>query len=120
MKRLTLALMLVLGLAPFAWAEPTPTNSTLSWDYTSASDTAGFYIYAAPQAESPRVYDDTRRFQIADPAARTAIVLDVAGPTSGGWCFQMTAYDMAGQESSFSEEACGFFGFSPPGNLTVQ
>jgi len=120
MKYLIPILAVTLSAAVPAWAEPTPTNSTLSWDHTSAPDSAGFYIYAAPQAESPRIYSDARRFQIADPAARSAVVLDVAGPTSGGWCFQMTAYNTADQESSFSNEACGFFGFSPPTNLRVD
>ena len=103
------------------FAVPTTPNRQIIWEHAGIEpDLAGFYLYVAPQsATPPRTYDDTARYQIADPLARQAILIDLDPASTGGLCFQMTAYDTSGNESDFSNEACGWFGMSGPFNLGV-
>jgi len=108
--------VLLVGMASVVVAMPTPVNRVVAWEYTDAagSPAEGFYLYYA--AETPtRTYDDTRRVKVADPAQRSAVVLDLT-PATGRLCFQLTAYQGA-IESSYSNEACGFFGIPSPLNV---
>lgn len=99
------------------WAEPTPVNRTVSWQHSGVG-IDGFYLYFAPENESPRVYSNARRYQIADPAARSVVVLDLNPTASGGICWQATAYQ-GPRESGFSNEGCGDFGMEAPTNLVI-
>ncbi|HEX7124960.1 MAG TPA: hypothetical protein VF406_04185 [Thermodesulfobacteriota bacterium] len=116
MRRLLLILAVVLAATP-ASAEPTPVNRFVEWDYSGKAD--GFYLYLAPETESPRVYSDARRVQIADPAARSVVLVDVYAQATEGVCVKMTAY-RGTWESGFSNEACGFFGLGAPANLRIR
>ncbi|KKK71070.1 hypothetical protein LCGC14_2917670, partial [marine sediment metagenome] len=40
---------------------PTPVDGSLAWDTYTDPDGTGFFMYWAPEAESPRQYIDTRR-----------------------------------------------------------
>lgn len=96
------------------YGEQKSVNRIIAWVHVSQEpDLAGFYIYAAPQSEDQRVYSRSRRYKISDPAAREAFILDMSPSASGGWCFQVTAFDSKGNESGFSKEVCGWFGMDP-------
>jgi len=115
-KYIVAIVVCLIGITAAAVAAPTPVSRVVSWEYTDAagSPAEGFYLYYA--AETPtRTYDDTRRVKVADPAQRSAVVLDLT-PATGRLCFQLTAYQGA-IESSYSNEACGFFGIPSPQNV---
>lgn len=97
-------------------AAPTPINRTVSWDH-DGQDVAGFRVYFARQTTPG--YTNVNRVEIPDPTVRTIAVLDITTQT-GALCFVVTAYDTAGNESAYSNEACGFFGVTAPGNVRVQ
>lgn len=112
--------ILILGIASSAFAMPSERDSRLVWSHDGDSDLAGFWVYAAPEKESPRVYSDARRFRVPLATAREAIVLDLSSDISKSWCFRVTAYDTSDNESEFSNEACGWFGFTPPNTISVE
>lgn len=122
MKYIIAILFLTFCLAPvISEAVPTPPNRKVVWEKPNPeADLAGFWLYVAPQSQAePRTYDDNNRFQIMDPTAREAIVIDLYQQATGGLCFKITAYDISGNESGFSNEACGWFGMAAPVNLGV-
>ena len=119
-----LATNLFISLTLFSipvFAAPTTPDRQIIWEHAGTDpDLAGFYLYVAKQSETPpRTYDDTARYQIADPLARKAILIDLDPVSTGGLCFQMTAYDTSDNESEFSNESCGWFGMSGVFNLGV-
>lgn len=128
MKRIILSILLVLVFVNMGMAEPTPKNTELSWDMpTPDSDLAGFYVYWVAQS-SPKPYNfkGASRVQIADPLARSAIIIDVNPLVSGGLCFAVTAYDLSGNESEFAAypvgktDACGWFGMTAPSGVGIN
>lgn len=119
-KRFSISILLLFILPAAAWSMPAEKNRELIWEHPGEPDLAGFYVYAAPESENPRQYTDARRFQIPNAAARDAIVLDLQPAIAKRWCFKVTAYDAAGSESDFSNEDCGFFGFTPPFGAAVK
>ena len=97
---------------------PTPVDQTLTWDDYTDPDGIGFFLYWAPEAESPRQYIDTRKVDLGRPFPEQIIVKDVM-PAKASLCFKLTAYDAAGNESDWSGEACGWFGLTRPSGLVV-
>ena len=120
-KLFSILLASLILLSTNVFAVPTTPNRIITWEHAGTEpDLAGFYLYVAPQTEvPPRAYDDTARYQIADPLARQAILIDLDPASTGGLCFKITAYNTAGNESDWSNEACGFFGLSGPFNLGI-
>ncbi len=120
-KRLSIFGLVLVGLvflSGVVLAEPTTPDRVLSWDPSAAPDLAGYRIYWAPETESPRVYSDARRAELADPTAVQVLIVDITTINSST-CFKITAFDLTGNESGFSNEACGWFGMSGPINLLV-
>lgn len=107
MKRLILGLMLALLTASSAFAEPTPQHKKFLWQHDGVN-VSGFWLYFAPESESPRVYSNARRIQIPGATAREVVILG-SGISDGRWCAKVTAFNTEGSESGFSEEACGNF-----------
>ncbi|HWO56523.1 MAG TPA: hypothetical protein VNN55_03040 [bacterium] len=117
---LTIGMGLLLALPAVIHAEPTPRQTMFAWDAPADSTAVtGYWLYYAPEAESPRVYSNARRVEIPDPAVRQIAVVDFSA-TLGRLCARVTARNAAGQESDFSNEACGFFGIPAPSGLRVQ
>ena len=104
--------------APPPHGSPTPVDRTLTWDNYTDPDGIGFFLYWAPEAESPRQYIDTRKIDLGRPDPEQIIVKDVM-PARGSLCFKLTAYDAAGNESDWSSGDCGYFGFAGPSGLVV-
>jgi len=118
--RLFLLALLALLVASPAFAEPTPPNRKLSWDAYTDPSGAGFFLYWAREAESPRKYDNTRRIDLKKPAGNEIVVIDAKADATASLCFRMTAYDAAGHESVFSNEVCGWFGLPTVQNLKAE
>ena len=120
-----ISLMIFLGILLASCSEPphgspTPVDGSIAWDTYTDPDGIGFFLYWAPEAESPRQYIDTRKVDLGRPQPETVIVKDVLPAAKGSLCFKLTAYDVAGKESSFSNEDCGFFGLPTAVNLRVE
>jgi hypothetical protein len=97
--------------AHFAYAEPTPKASKLIWDNYTDPDATGFFLYWVKQSEpAPRVYSNLRRIDVLRPEPEQVVIIQVKPDALGGLCFKLTAYDAAGNESGFSNEACGYVG----------
>jgi len=122
-RRLIIVLWLLL-LPIVAFALPTPLAQRLAWDDAADPDIAGFMLYYDQEANTPRTYIDARRVDLGliPPVlgAHEIVVISVKPDASARLCFKVTAYDLAGNESAFSNEACGFFGLPEPGNVRVQ
>ncbi len=115
-----LAVTMVLVMAMSGYAEPTPTATKLLWDDYTDPDAIGFFGYWAPQIESPRMYGDARKIDLGRPDNEEVVLLDVKPDISGNLCWKVTAYDAAGNESGFSNEACDWFGITIPFNLRTE
>lgn len=127
MKNIIIAICFLVGFAGTAMALPTEKDTKVTWEMPNPpNDLAGFYLYWVSQSSVERVFSDVNRVQIADPLARSAIIVDVNPGASGGLCAQITAYDTSGNESGFglyplgSTEACGWFGMTAPSGLGVE
>lgn len=128
MRKLLICLMLVVsinlvcGLISPVFAEPTPPHRKLLWDandWTIDPDLAGYWLYYAAKSEpEPRVYNNLRRIQLTNPNVNEVFMIDVKPDASSGLCFKVTAYDTSGNESDWSNEACGWFGMKARTNLT--
>jgi len=119
MKRTVLTVLVLVPLVGSAFALPTPKASKLQWDDYTDPDATGFYLYWVREKPEPRVYADTQKVDLGLDTDETITVIDFLSSAQGRLCFRLTAYDAAGNESDFSNEACGFFGVAPPGNLRV-
>lgn len=108
--------IMVMMVPAIVSAAPTYVNRTLAWDHDGV-DIAGFRVYFARQTTPG--YSDANRVEIPDPTVRTIAVLDITAQV-GALCFVVTAYDSSGNESAYSNEACGFFGVLAPSNTRVQ
>lgn len=114
-----IGLGLALLLASFGTASAQTTLSQgFSWELIDMTGISGFYLYYAPEEESPRVYSKARRIKIADPLARKAKVATVTGPSRvygvSALCAKAAAYNATGQESAMSNEVCAAFRLSAP------
>lgn len=124
-RQYVLAAVMVLTLAP--WAEAA--TKTLVWDYPSPpADLAGFRVYRGVAAACALVGTPL-------PAPIATVLKPIAGPlvlsyidtavpdNDGAVCYELTAYDTAGNESVRSIRAEVFINFQRPPvptNLRIQ
>lgn len=74
-----------------SWEAPTTSN-----DGTGIDDLSGYKIY---YGNSSRNY--TQSIDVGNSTSAS-----ISSLSSGTWCFAVTAYDMSGNESSYSDEVC--------------
>ena len=103
MKRILIAIVLVLAMVTVGWA-----LSTFSWDANTETDLAGYHLY---RSDTSGVYTLGSGW-IADIPAGTE-TFDYEVP-EGTWYFVMTAYDTTGNESGSSNEVSQTTDTTPP------
>jgi len=69
---------------------------TMNEDGTPLTDLAGYKVYYGTSPE-----DYTESIDVGNVTVATIDSL-----SSGMWCFAVTAYDISGNESNYSNEAC--------------
>lgn len=116
------ALIPACSLPQSSHATPTPRQSALTWDAYTDPDGTGYWLYWALERETaPRSYTDARRVRISRGASPEQVQVLTTIPTAkGSMCFRLTAHDAVGNESGFSNEACGWFGINGPQNLSPR
>lgn len=125
MKRL-LGLILFLFLVPtLAFAVPTQRDNKLEWTPSTSIDVVGNWLYWDRESNNPRVYDDSKRVNLGSvsltpSSKKEVVVIDAKPDAESSLCFRVTAYDGVGNESGFSNEACGFFGLISPSLLRTS
>lgn len=120
-KILVMLCLFVLAFVGCASAMPTPTVSALAWDQYSDSNAVGFYIYWRDQNAAGSAYNDLSKFKLTGTTLITepfSTFLPIAHPAK--LCIVMTAFDAGNNESQFSNEVCGFTGFSTLQHLKAQ
>lgn len=79
----------------------------LAWDANTETDLAGYKLYQSNAIAGT--------YTVVQPAiAKTATTTSVAGLTDGNWCWKLTAFDTAGNESGFSNIVCFQADTAPP------
>ena len=116
-----IGLVLSIMTACASHATPTPVVAGLAWDAYTDPSGVGFYVYWKDQGNATSTYNNTNRTQITD-RTRVGILMNaiVAATHPSSMCFVLTAYDSAGNESAYSNEACGFTGIPNPANVRKQ
>lgn len=123
----TLALMFCMALYVNVFSEPRPPEDSISWEDSGNEQSmiGGYMLYYALETEpTPRHYSDARRVDMGKPSTGGPNFTDSIKAhfpqAKGSMCFRMTAYDTLGNESDFSNEACGWQGMGNPKNLLVK
>lgn len=122
MKWLIGLVIIIIG-GVIAYALPTQNKTTLTWDAPTTNvdgspitDLGGYKVY---WSATSGIYTDLNSKDVGN-------VLTVQVPTlgifKGNTCFVLTAYDIAKNESDFSNEVCANFVNKkrPPTNLGIQ
>lgn len=106
MKYLSLAVLLLLSSTAYA--------TTASWNANTESDLAGYNLYRAPgSCASPGAFAKT------DTYTKTAVTGPVTNPAvDGTYCFVITAFDTATNESVFSTKVEKLLNVVPPAATT--
>jgi len=119
MKQVLLLMVFVLCALAFVALPFLAFATTASWNANTESDLAGYNLYRAPgSCATPGAFAKT------DTYAKTATSGPVTNPTvDGTYCFRLTAFDTANNESPFSTSAEDTINAVPPAaptGLTVK
>lgn len=124
MKSLLMGLAIVLISIGILIALPFKNKTTLSWDVPTTNedgspitDLGGYKIYFSQVSGA---YTDTDSRDVGNVTSIN--IQNTIGNLKGQWCFVATAYDVAGNESDFSNEVCSEFVIKKktPANLGIQ
>ena len=125
MYKWLIGIAIVLLSAGLLIALPYQPKTTLTWeppttniDGSPLTDLAGFKVY---YSQASGVYTDTQSKDVGN-VVTVNIVQTMAITPKGNYCFVVTAYDVAGNESDYSNEVCATFSkkASPPKTLGIQ
>lgn len=99
-------------------ATPTPVVSGLAWSAYIDTNGKGLWVYWKDKSNATATYTNINRTQITN-IAQISVLLSVVLPTvhPADVCFVLTAYNSVGSESGYSNEVCGFTGFTAPSGL---
>ena len=109
MKKALITLITVMLLGGVVWADGEMNPTGLSWDHNTESDLAGYYIYSATSSGG---YTQPN-FAFSVPAGTNTFDFPPSQP-EGVHYWAVTAYDLAGNESGFSNEVWVVFDATPP------
>ena len=106
-------LMILIGLlAMTSWASAETIK--FKWDQELAPDLAGWYLYEAIGSEG--TFSKVSDIKYTGGTVHTSdYVLTVLGGQEIMYCWKLTAYDLNGNESDFSNSVCKSFDTVAPG-----
>ncbi|MCC7202435.1 MAG: hypothetical protein IT393_07240 [Nitrospirae bacterium] len=121
MYKWIIGIVIVLLSTAVAISLPFKNKMTLTWDASTSSidpDFGGYKVYWRPQAQAD--YTDLQSRDVGN--VLTANLQTTVTTLNGTYCFVVTAYDVAGNESDFSNEVCSNFTVkkNPPTNTRMQ
>lgn len=115
MKKVILILSFLMMIVPLVFALPTPQKTTLAWDAPTTNsdgspltDLAGYKVYWSTKSGT---YDNTSMKDVGNVV--TVNLNSTTGQLKGVYFFVVTAYNTAGNESSFSNEISASFFLVP-------
>lgn len=124
MLKWLIGIVIVLMSAVVAISLPFKQKTTLTWeapltnvDGSPITDLSGYKIYFSQVSGAYTDADSRDVGNVTSVNIQTTI-----GNLKGQWCFVATAYDVAGNESAFSNEVCSNFVIQKkaPVNLGIQ
>jgi len=119
-----IGISIILLSAGLLIALPYQPKTTLTWnapttniDGSPLTDLAGYKVY---HSQASGVYTDTDSKDVGNVTSIN--IQNTIGNLKGNWCFVVTAYDIALNESDYSNEVCATFSkkASPPKTLGIQ
>ena len=119
-----IGIVIILLSAGLLIALPYQPKTTLTWnapttniDGSPLTDLAGYKVY---HSQASGVYTDTDSKDVGNVTSIN--IQNTIGNLKGNWCFVVTAYDIALNESDYSNEVCATFSkkASPPKTLGMQ
>ena len=119
-----IGISIILLSAGLLIALPYQPKTTLTWnapttniDGSPLTDLAGYKVY---HSQASGVYTDTDSKDVGNVTSIN--IQNTIGNLKGNWCFVVTAYDIALNESDYSNEVCATFSkkASPPKTLGMQ
>lgn len=121
MYKWLIVILLILSSVVVAISLPFKNKTTLSWDASASfidPDFGGYKIYWRPQAQAD--YTDLQSKDVGN--VLTTNIKTSIGELVGMNCFVVTAYDVAHNESDFSNEVCSDFTKKkiPPTNTRIE
>ena len=124
MYKWLIGIAVILLSAGLLIALPYQPKTTLTWDAPTTNidgspltDLAGYKVY---HSQASGVYTDTDSKDVGNVTSIN--IQNTIGNLKGNWCFVVTAYDIALNESDYSNEVCATFSkkASPPKTLGIQ
>ena len=124
MYKWLIGLTIILLSAGLLIALPYQSKTTLTWDAPTTNidgspltDLAGYKVY---HSQTSGVYTDTDSQDVGNVTSIN--IQNTIGNLKGNYCFVVTAYDVALNESDYSNEVCTTFSkkASPPKTLGIQ
>lgn len=115
MYKWLIGIAIVLISATLAISLPFKNKTTLTWDASTSPDVAGYKTYWSATGGLASYTDLNSK----DVGNVLTVQIPTLGNFTGNQCFVVTAYDVAGNESDFSNEFCSQFVIkkNPPTNL---
>ena len=109
MKRLLSSVSVVLTLLFFLAAPASAAEINLIWDANAESDLAGYRVYLGAKAGGPYT-----RIAEVPSEVEPKFTYSVPGENEKTYFFVVTAYDVSGNESGYSNEVSVFVDESAP------
>ena len=119
-----IGISIILLSAGLLIALPYQPKTTLTWNAPTTnidgSPLTDLAVYKVYHSQASGVYTDTDSKDVGNVTSIN--IQNTIGNLKGNWCFVVTAYDSALNESDYSNEVCATFSkkASPPKTLGIQ